>query len=154
MANMDQVYPGVSRSRSRAPAGGALLRDRSTGRCVARRFEMQCGMPPQRTLPAGRSVTAGLRARPLHQVWLGNVNAARDLQGLLSVGVTHVLNCAALQCPTFYPQVRACGSRRPVLVCACPRPRPRSIQAVLSSPTSRARWSALLPCRLRRSGPR
>ena len=85
---------------------------------------------------------------------IDDFGAARDLQGLLSVGVTHVLNCAALQCPTFYPQVRACGSRRPVLVCACPRPRPRSIQAVLSSPTSRARWSALLPCRLRRSGPR
>ena len=101
---MDQVYPGVSRSRSRAPAGGALLRDRSTGRCVARRFEMQCGMPPQRTLPAGRSVTAGLRARPLHQVWLGNVNAARDLQGLLSVGVT--LNFSDIK-GTLWPHLKA-----------------------------------------------
>ena len=39
------------------------------------------------------------------QIWLGNVNAAKDLQGLLRVGVSHVINCAALQCPAFYPQV-------------------------------------------------
>ena len=39
------------------------------------------------------------------QVWLGNIHAARDLQTLLQVGITHVLNCAALQCPSYYPQV-------------------------------------------------
>jgi hypothetical protein len=42
------------------------------------------------------------------QIWLGNVNAAKDLQGLLRVGVSHVINCAALQCPAFYPQVGLC----------------------------------------------
>jgi len=42
------------------------------------------------------------------QIFLGNVNAARDLPLLLQAGVTHVLNCAALQCPSFYPQVTSC----------------------------------------------
>jgi hypothetical protein len=53
------------------------------------------------------------------QIWLGNVNAARDLQALLNAGVTHVLNCAAQQCPAFYPQVsgRAFRSSHPLLGC-------------------------------------
>jgi len=53
------------------------------------------------------------------QIWLGNVNAARDLQGLLNVGVTHILNCAAQQCPDFYPQVRVCKPAPPVCARAC-----------------------------------
>ena len=38
-----------------------------------------------------------------HGVWLGNVNAARDADGLRRAGVTHIINCAALQCPSFFP---------------------------------------------------
>ena len=38
-----------------------------------------------------------------HGIWLGNVNAARDADGLRRAGVTHIINCAALQCPSFFP---------------------------------------------------
>ena len=37
-----------------------------------------------------------------HGIWLGNVNAARDADGLRRAGVTHIINCAAAV-PVVFP---------------------------------------------------
>ena len=90
---MDKVYNGVSALICQTPCPRTISQELADTR--------PCKIFPCAGDPVSESVPHFL---PL-QIWLGNVIAARDLQSLSNVGVTHVLNCAALQCPSFYPQV-------------------------------------------------
>jgi len=67
------------------------------------KIDLQCIKPLQQKAPESSNHFSGVASRLTPQVFIGDVETARNSTLLHSIGITHILNCAGMSTPNFYP---------------------------------------------------